>query len=84
MRRERVERDDVWMGRCETRPKEDAPVARISLLQIMAPSTSKKRKRDDEGEDGRISLKLSAPPENQIGPVLGEPLTPRLVIGGGG
>ena len=49
-----------------------------SLLQIiMAPSASKKRKRDDEGEDGRISFKLSALPENQLGPVLGEPsLTP--------
>ena len=35
----------------------------------MAPS--KKRKRD-EGEDGRISFKLSALPENQLGPVLGE------------
>jgi len=40
-----------------------------SLFQIMAPS--KKRKRD-EGEDGRISFKLSALPENQLGPVLGE------------
>jgi len=40
-----------------------------SLSQIMAPS--KKRKRD-EGEDGRISFKLSALPENQLGPVLGE------------
>jgi len=49
----------------------------------MGPSGSKKRKRDDEGEDGRISFKLSALPENQPGPVLGE-FTPRLVIGGGG
>src|ERR1700679_1321184 len=40
----------------------------------MAPSASKKRKRDDadEGEDGRISFKLSALPENQLGPVLGQ------------
>lgn len=38
----------------------------------MAPSASKKRKRDDveEGEDGRISFKLSALPQNQLGPVL--------------
>ena len=42
------------------------------LFQIMGPSASKKRKRDDEGEDGRISFKLSALPENQLGPVLGE------------
>jgi len=49
----------------------------------MSPSASKKRKRDDEGEDGRISFKLSALPETQLGPVLGE-FTPRLVIGGGG
>ena len=41
------------------------------LFQIMAPA-SKKRKRDDEGEDGRISFKLSALPENRLGPVLGE------------
>lgn len=40
-----------------------------SLSQIMGPS--KKRKRD-EGEDGRISFKLSALPESQLGPVLGE------------
>jgi hypothetical protein len=53
-----------------------------SLFPIMGPSASKKRKRDDE-EDGRISFKLSALPENQLGPVLGE-FTPRLVIGGGG
>ena len=55
----------------------------LDLFQIMGPSGSKKRKRDDEGEDGRISFKLSALPENQPGPVLGE-FTPRLVIGGGG
>ena len=54
-----------------------------SLFRIMGPSASKKRKRDDEDEDGRISFKLSALPENQLGPVLGE-FTPRLVIGGGG
>jgi len=38
----------------------------------MPPSVSRKRKRDDQGEDGRISLKLSSLPENQLGPVLGE------------
>ncbi|KAF9649737.1 RNA polymerase I associated factor, A49-like protein [Thelephora ganbajun] len=36
----------------------------------MAPLASKKRKRDDEGEDGRISFKISALPENLLGPVL--------------
>ena len=48
----------------------------ISLpkIQVMAPSASKKRKRDDvdEGEGERISFKLSALPENQLGPVLGQ------------
>jgi hypothetical protein len=43
-----------------------------SLFQRMGPSASKKRKRVNEGEDGRISFKLSALPENQLGPVLGE------------
>jgi hypothetical protein len=38
----------------------------------MAPSASKKRKRDNEGEDGRISFKLCALPDNQLGPILGE------------
>jgi len=43
-----------------------------SLFQIMGPSASKKRKRDEEGEDGRISFKISALPEDQLGPILGE------------
>jgi hypothetical protein len=49
----------------------------------MPPLASKKRKREDvdQGEDGRISFKLSALPENQLGPILGQF---SLVIRGGG
>jgi hypothetical protein len=65
--------------------RKDAPVAWISppKIQVMAPSASKKRKREDfdEGEDGRISFKLSTLPESQLGPVLGRF---SLVTGGGG
>ena len=58
------------MGVAEVRhDQEKTRLFSRSLVQIMAPS--KKRKRD-EGEDGRISFKLSALPENQLGPVLGE------------
>ena len=76
-------------GRGETLPKEKTRLCRISSkIQIMAPLASKKRKRDDvdEGEDGTVSFKLSALPENKLGPVLGQSLSlpSRLVIGGGG
>lgn len=86
MRRERINRCSVRVcGRDETRPKEDAPVCLdlSSKIQIMVPLASKKRKRDDaeEDEDGRISFKLSALPQNQLGPVLGQFF---LDIGGGG
>jgi hypothetical protein len=72
----------VWSGR-DTAKRRRACAWISSKIQRMAPSTSKKRKRDDadEGEDGRISFKLSALPENQLGPVLG---AFSLVIGGGG